>query len=145
MSSSLSKRRTSALELGMQCAHRAQPPHKARPPLLRQMRPMTGSGLNSFDSVLQLEEYIWTPSSLVTRMHDPLITSDVSCKSPRLYYIKMRPKSDCGFSLPQVGDIVEYPLRSVETEDFNDGRTHGVGLLVGRNMDRGELSLKSIY
>ena len=41
-------------------------------------------------------------------------------------------------SLPQVGDVVEYPLRIVETEDFNDGRSHGVGLLVGRNMDRGK-------
>ena len=40
-------------------------------------------------------------------------------------------------SLPQIGDVVEYPLRIVETEDFNDGRSHGVGLLVGRNMDRG--------
>ena len=38
---------------------------------------------------------------------------------------------------PQVGNIVEYPLRSIETEDFQDGRSHGVGLLVGRNIDRG--------
>ncbi len=44
----------------------------------------------------------------------------------------------CVCSLPQIGDVVEYPLRSVETEDFNDGRSHGVGLLVGRNMDRGK-------
>ena len=39
---------------------------------------------------------------------------------------------------PQVGDIVEYPLREIETQDFDDGRTHGLGLLVSRNMDRGK-------
>ena len=44
----------------------------------------------------------------------------------------------CGCRLPRVGDVVEYPLRSIETEDFADGRSHGVGLLVGRNMDRGD-------
>ena len=38
---------------------------------------------------------------------------------------------------PAVGDVVEYPLRTIETEDFNDGRSHGVGLLVSRNKDRG--------
>ena len=44
---------------------------------------------------------------------------------------------------PQIGDVVEYPLRAIETEDFNDGRSHGVGLLVGRNMDRGKLQANS--
>ena len=34
--------------------------------------------------------------------------------------------------------MVEYPLRAVEVADLGDGRTAGVGLLVGRNMDRGD-------
>ena len=33
-----------------------------------------------------------------------------------------------------MGDVVEYPLRELERE----GRDKGVGLLVGRNMDRGD-------
>ena len=33
-----------------------------------------------------------------------------------------------------MGDVVEYPLRELE----RDGRDKGVGLLVGRNMDRGD-------
>ncbi|KAK9842878.1 hypothetical protein WJX74_003834 [Apatococcus lobatus] len=37
-------------------------------------------------------------------------------------------------SLPAMGDVVEYPLRELE----RDGRDKGVGLLVGRNMDRGD-------
>ena len=41
----------------------------------------------------------------------------------------------------QVGNIVEYPLRSIETADFNDGRSHGVGLLVSRNIDRGTIHI----
>ncbi len=39
--------------------------------------------------------------------------------------------------LPAMGDIVEYPLREQERE----GRDKGVGLLVGRNMDRGDAAL----
>lgn len=37
--------------------------------------------------------------------------------------------------LPQVGAVVEYPLREM---DCTPTRTRGVGLLVGRNMDRGD-------
>ena len=37
-----------------------------------------------------------------------------------------------------MGDIVEYPLSPAEQATLQDGRTHGVGLLVGRNMDRGD-------
>ncbi|KAK9906520.1 hypothetical protein WJX75_003297 [Coccomyxa subellipsoidea] len=40
--------------------------------------------------------------------------------------------------LPQFGDVVEYPLRDIEMQDLQDGRTAGVGLVVGRNMDRGD-------
>ncbi len=36
-----------------------------------------------------------------------------------------------------MGDIVEYPLREQEQEE---GRDKGVGLLVGRNLDRGDAS-----
>lgn len=36
---------------------------------------------------------------------------------------------------PQVGAVVEYPLREM---DCTPTRTRGVGLLVGRNMDRGD-------
>ncbi|KAK9845473.1 hypothetical protein WJX81_007397 [Elliptochloris bilobata] len=39
---------------------------------------------------------------------------------------------------PAFGDVVEYPLRAVEVADLCDGRTAGVGLLVGRNCDRGD-------
>eukprot|EP00798_Chlamydomonas_sp_ICE-L_P018719 gene18719-25244_t len=42
--------------------------------------------------------------------------------------------------IPQDGDLVEYPLPEVVMADLQDGRTHGVGLLVGRNMDRGDAS-----
>jgi hypothetical protein len=34
--------------------------------------------------------------------------------------------------------VVEYPLREVERQELRDGRISGVGLLVGRNMDRGD-------
>lgn len=34
-----------------------------------------------------------------------------------------------------VGAVVEYPLRS---HDVADGRTHGIGLVVGRNAERGD-------
>ena len=34
--------------------------------------------------------------------------------------------------------MVEYPLREVEMRDLQDGRIAGVGLVVGRNMDRGD-------
>ncbi|BDA46467.1 probable chaperone protein DnaJ at N-terminal half [Coccomyxa sp. Obi] len=40
--------------------------------------------------------------------------------------------------LPQFGDVVEYPLRDIEMQELQDGRTAGVGLVVGRNMDRGD-------
>ncbi|EIE23899.1 DnaJ-domain-containing protein [Coccomyxa subellipsoidea C-169] len=40
--------------------------------------------------------------------------------------------------LPQFGDVVEYPLREIEMRELQDGRTAGVGLVVGRNMDRGD-------
>ena len=40
--------------------------------------------------------------------------------------------------LPVFGDVVEYPLRDIEVEALQDGRIAGVGLLVGRNMDRGD-------
>lgn len=33
---------------------------------------------------------------------------------------------------------MEYPLRAIEREGLGDGRVAGVGLLVGRNMDRGD-------
>lgn len=38
--------------------------------------------------------------------------------------------------MPQAGTIVEYPLSQQQREELQDGRTHGVGLLVGRNCDR---------
>ena len=42
-------------------------------------------------------------------------------------------------SLPIMGDVVEYPLRAMEVAELEGGgRTAGVGLLVGRNMDRGD-------
>ncbi len=40
--------------------------------------------------------------------------------------------------VPEFGDVVEYPLREVEMQDLQDGRVAGVGLVVGRNMDRGD-------
>lgn len=39
---------------------------------------------------------------------------------------------------PVVGDVVEYPLSKVVRQQLQDGRSHGVGLLVGRNKDRGD-------
>ena len=38
------------------------------------------------------------------------------------------------------GDIVEYPLSDVVKAELQDGRERGVGLLVGRNKDRGDAS-----
>lgn len=43
--------------------------------------------------------------------------------------------SDDGVLMVAVGTVVEYPLRS---NDIVDGRTHGIGLVVGRNADRGD-------
>lgn len=40
--------------------------------------------------------------------------------------------------LPAAGAIVEYPLPQVVRDELQDGRSHGVGLLVGRNCDRGD-------
>lgn len=40
-----------------------------------------------------------------------------------------------------MGDVVEYPLSEVEKATLQDGRTYGVGLLVGRNMDRGDAKI----
>jgi DnaJ-domain-containing protein 1 len=41
---------------------------------------------------------------------------------------------------PQVGDLVEYPIPpSDPTYDPHGARTHGVGLLVSRNQDRGDV------
>ena len=41
---------------------------------------------------------------------------------------------------PQVGDLVEYPIPpSDPTYDARGPRTHGVGLLVSRNQDRGDV------
>ncbi len=37
-----------------------------------------------------------------------------------------------------MGDVVEYPLREIEREELQDGRRAGVGLLVSRNLDRGD-------
>ena len=37
-----------------------------------------------------------------------------------------------------MGDVVEYPLSVVVKQELQDGRSHGVGLLVGRNKDRGD-------
>ena len=34
--------------------------------------------------------------------------------------------------------MVEYPLRDIERQELQDGRVAGVGLVVGRNMDRGD-------
>ena len=34
--------------------------------------------------------------------------------------------------LPEAGDVVEYPLSEHVQRELMDGRTHGVGLLVGR-------------
>ncbi|KAL3137318.1 hypothetical protein ABBQ32_006858 [Trebouxia sp. C0010 RCD-2024] len=45
--------------------------------------------------------------------------------------------SDVG-QQPVVGDVVEYPLSKVVRQQLQDGRSHGVGLLVGRNKDRGD-------
>ncbi|GMH41980.1 hypothetical protein BSKO_09899 [Bryopsis sp. KO-2023] len=39
---------------------------------------------------------------------------------------------------PMAGDLVEYPLSDIIKEELMDGRVKGVGLLVGRNMDRGD-------
>ncbi|GAB4816886.1 hypothetical protein N2152v2_003932 [Parachlorella kessleri] len=41
--------------------------------------------------------------------------------------------------LPVTGDIVEYPLGDVVKAELMDGRRAGVGLLVARNMDRGDV------
>lgn len=41
-----------------------------------------------------------------------------------------------GAALPVTGDVVEYPLGEVVKQQLLDGRTHGVALIVGRNMDR---------
>jgi len=38
----------------------------------------------------------------------------------------------------QSGNVVEYPLSQVVRDDMQDGRSHGLALLVGRNMDRGD-------
>lgn len=40
--------------------------------------------------------------------------------------------------LSVTGDVVEYPLSDVVRQQLQDGRSHGVGLLVGRNKDRGD-------
>ena len=40
--------------------------------------------------------------------------------------------------MPVTGDLVEYPLSEVTRQQLQDGRSHGVGLLVGRNKDRGD-------
>ena len=40
--------------------------------------------------------------------------------------------------VPEFGDVVEYPLRDIERQELQDGRVAGVGLVVGRNMDRGD-------
>ena len=37
-----------------------------------------------------------------------------------------------------MGDVVEYPLSDVVKQELQDGRSHGLGLLVGRNKDRGD-------
>lgn len=34
--------------------------------------------------------------------------------------------------------MVEFPLSPVVRESLQDGRTHGLALLVGRNIDRGD-------
>ena len=41
---------------------------------------------------------------------------------------------------PMTGDVVEYPLSDLVKADLQDGRERGVGLLVGRNKDRGDAS-----
>ena len=41
-------------------------------------------------------------------------------------------------SEPLTGDIVEYPLSDLVKSELQDGREKGVGLLVGRNKDRGD-------
>ena len=38
--------------------------------------------------------------------------------------------------MPEAGAVVEYPLPQVVIDELLDGRSHGVGLLVGRNLDR---------
>ena len=38
--------------------------------------------------------------------------------------------------MPTAGQVVEYPLSQQQKDELQDGRTHGVGLLVGRNCDR---------
>lgn len=38
--------------------------------------------------------------------------------------------------MPQAGAVVEYPLSQRVKDELMDGRSHGVGLLVGRNCDR---------
>ena len=40
--------------------------------------------------------------------------------------------------MPTSGTVVEYPLTQRERDELQDGRTHGVALLVGRNCDRGD-------
>ena len=39
---------------------------------------------------------------------------------------------------PEPGAVVEFPLSRVVRESLQDGRTHGLALLVGRNIDRGD-------
>lgn len=38
--------------------------------------------------------------------------------------------------MPTAGAVVEYPLSQLVQDELQDGRSHGVGLLVGRNIDR---------
>lgn len=38
--------------------------------------------------------------------------------------------------MPVAGVVCEYPLSQVVMDELQDGRTHGVGLLLGRNCDR---------
>lgn len=40
--------------------------------------------------------------------------------------------------IAEVGNIVEYPLPQNVKDDLSDGREYGLGLLVGRNMDRAD-------
>ncbi|KAI3438697.1 hypothetical protein D9Q98_001117 [Chlorella vulgaris] len=40
--------------------------------------------------------------------------------------------------MPVAGVVCEYPLSQVVMDELQDGRTHGVGLLLGRNCDRGD-------
>ncbi len=50
----------------------------------------------------------------------------------------MQRQMEGSFRIPVMGDVVEYPLSEVTRQQLQDGRTHGVGLLVGRNKDRGD-------